>query len=140
MQISTKMPKTTEAVLTVSADPKELQMIKKHVFQHFAKSLKVSGFRQGKLPLNLVEKYADQATLQSEFLEHAINDMYPQATRQANIRPVDEPKIDIKKFVPFTTLEFSAQVAVVGKVKLADYKKLHKKLPTTKVTTADIAS
>jgi len=138
MKITKTTPKVTEARLVVIAEPQELETIKKHVFQHFARDLKVPGFRQGKLPLNLVEKYADSSLLQSEFLEHAINDLYPQATRQAEIRPVDQPQIDIKKFVPFTILEFEATVAIIGKVKLGNYKKPQKPLPTVKVTSQDI--
>lgn len=138
MKQTTTFPGKTEAALTVIAESSELDQIKKHVFGHFSKDLKVPGFRQGKVPLNLVEKYADASLLQSEFLEHAINELYPEATKQANIRPVDQPQVEITKFVPFTTLEFTAKVPVIGKIKLAEYKKVKMKVPQVKVTDKDI--
>lgn len=138
MKLTTTYPQKTEALLSIAAEQSELDKVKKHVFAHFSKDLKVPGFRQGKVPHNLVEKYADASLLQSEFLEHAINELYPEATRLSNIRPVDEPAIEIKKYVPFSALEFTAKVPVIGKVKLADYKKIKLKPAQVNVTQGDV--
>jgi trigger factor len=86
----------------------------------------------------MIEKNVDQSVLQSEFLEEAINNMYVQAVNQENLRPVSNPQVNIIKFVPFTTLEFEAEVSVIGEVKLADYKKVKKTKPEVKVTAEDV--
>lgn len=138
MQVTTKHTSETETVLAIAADSKELTTIKQHVLRDLAKQVKVPGFREGKTPPALVEKHVDGVKLQTEFLEHAINDLYPGAVQQAGIRPVDRPQIEIKKFVPFTTLEFSAVVPVVGQIKLPDYKKIRKTRPVVKITAKDV--
>lgn len=138
MKVTTKSPSVTQAVMTVVAEMSELQTIKNHVLKHLAPKAKLPGFREGKAPLAMVEKSLDPATLQSEFLEHAINDLYPEAVRQAGIRPVDQPEVNLKKFVPFTTLEFEATVAVVSEIKLPDYKKIKKRRNTIKLTDKDV--
>jgi trigger factor len=47
--------------------------------------------------------------------------------------------VEITKFVPFSALEFTTQVAVVGDIKLPDYKKIKLAKPTVKVTDQDIS-
>lgn len=138
MQISLTHPSDTEALLTVIAAEADLASIKEQVLQKFQKNVNLPGFRAGKAPLAMVEKNIDQSALQTEFIEEAINQMYVQALTKEALRPVDNPQIDIKKFVPFSTLEFTATVPVVGKVSLPDYKKHKKALPKTSVTAKDV--
>ncbi len=124
MQVKHTISQETDAVITVVSDTKELELIKDTVIKKLSKNVKVTGFREGKAPQALVEKQIDQAALQSEFLEEAINQIYPQAIRSEQLRPVNNPEISITKFVPFETLEFEAKVPVVGKILLPDYKKV----------------
>lgn len=138
MKVTTKHASDTQAVVSVIADDQELATIKSHVIKQLAPQVKVPGFRAGKVPAELVEKNIDPKTFQVEFLEHAVNDLYPAAVREAALRPVGQPQIDLKKFVPFSTLEFEAKVEVIGQVTLGDYKKLKKAKPTVKVTDKDI--
>lgn len=138
MQVKINHPTTTEAIVTIIANPDELQFIKGHVLEHFKSSVKVPGFREGKVPANILEKHVDQETLQSKFLEESIEQLYTQALQSHKLRPVDRPQIAIKKFVPFTTLEFEATVPVVGEIKLADYKKVKLPKPKVTITTKDI--
>ncbi len=52
-----------------------------------------------------------------------MNHAYQQALKSKNIRPVLQPQVELKKFVPFTVLEFSATVEILGDIVLADYRK-----------------
>jgi trigger factor len=102
-----------------------LDSVKTEVLTHLAKDhVKIQGFRTGKAPLSLVEKNVDQQLLQSEFLDSALNRAYGQALDEQKLRPVAQPEVKLTKFVPYTTLEFSAEVEVVGDIKLPDYKKV----------------
>jgi trigger factor len=134
MQITKKNLSDTKVHLTLAADDELLQSVKQHVLREFARSMKIQGFREGKAPLAMVEKNADPARLQSEFVEHAINKLYVAALDQEKLRPVDQPEVKIVKFVPFDTLEIEAEVEVVGDIKLPDYKKI--KLAKEKVSVA----
>jgi trigger factor len=140
MQIALSHPSDTEAKLVVTADESTLAPIKQHVLRDLSGEVKVAGFRAGKVPLELVEKHIDPNRLQTEFLEHAINHAYSQAVQQEKLRVVGQPEINIKKFVPFSQLEFEATMAVVGTIKLANYKKLKAKRNEVKLADDDIAS
>ncbi len=93
-----------------------------------------------KPPNIMVEKAIDQATLQSEVLELAVSKMYSDAVQQQKLRPVNRPEVDIKKFVPFTTVEFTVKVEVIGKVELPDYKSLKLAKPPAIVNDSDITA
>jgi trigger factor len=138
MHTQIKKPTSTQAVLTVTAEQADIRDIKNHVLQDFAKQAKIAGFRPGKAPLEVVEKNVDQSTLQTQFLEHAVETLYPQAAQEVNIRPVSQPELAIKKFVPFTVLEFEVTVTILGDVTLPDYKKMTKKRTTATVSAKDV--
>lgn len=124
MQITSEQLTPTKIKLNITAAPAELDKVKQHVLKDLSRSVKVAGFREGKAPAHLIEKQVDQAALQSEFLDHVVNDLYVQAVQDQKLRPVGQPQVSITKFVPFSTVEFSAEVEVVGEVKLADYTKI----------------
>ncbi|HSX34747.1 MAG TPA: trigger factor [Candidatus Saccharimonadales bacterium] len=132
MQITKKNLSDTKVQLTLQAGDKLLQDVKQHVLRELSHSVKIQGFREGKAPLSIVEKNLDPARVQSEFLEHAVNQLYADAIDKENLRPVEQPQVKITKFVPFETLEIEAEVEVVGEVKLPDYKNI--KLPLEKVS------
>jgi len=134
MQVTKTNVSPTKVELNISADQAFLDKVKDHVLGDLAKTVNMAGFRKGHAPKALVEKNVDSATLQSQFLDHAINDLYIEAINQEKIRPVAQPEVSVTKFVPFTTLEFKAEVEAVGKISLPDYKavKVAKKVePTT---------
>lgn len=137
MQVKKSIEKT-EATLTIVAHEADLSPLKQHVLQHFQNRVKVPGFREGKVPPALVEKHVDPAQFQSEFLEEAVSQMYSQAVAETLIRPVGRPEVELKKFVPFTELEFTVKVAVIGEIKLGDYKKLKVKQPEVQITADDV--
>ena len=96
----------TKVRLTVTADQALMDQIKEHTLQHLgAKHVKLPGFRAGKAPLALIEKNVDPSRLQSEFLDEALNRLYSEAIKAENIRPIGQPEVNMKKFVPFTDLE-----------------------------------
>ena len=138
MQVTTKKLSDTRVELTVVADAELLTNSKEAVLRQFAKSAKLQGFRPGKAPLHLVEKSVDEAQLQSEFLSEAVNRMYLLVSEQEKLRAASQPNVEIKKFVPFDTLEIVVEVDAVGDIKLPDYKKLKVAKKDSKVTDKDI--
>ena len=138
MQVQKKKLSETKIQLNIGADETMLQDVKQQVLRHLAKHVKTQGFRQGKAPLSLVEKQLDPATLQTEFLDEAVNRLYVAALQQEKVRPVSQPEVSLKKFVPFTTLEVEATVEAVGDIKLPDYKKVKVTKKIVKISEKEI--
>lgn len=138
MQITRTQPSATLTKLKVKAGQDELSETKQAVLTSLSASVKVPGFRPGKAPANLVEKQIDPTAFQSEFLDQAVNRLYVEAVRRENLRPVAQPKIEITKFVPFTTLEFTAEVEAVGDIRLPNYKLIKVEAKASSVTAKDV--
>ncbi len=140
MQIKREQVSPTSLKLTIVADPVALDAIKQAVLTKFSQNVKIPGFRPGKAPAGLLEKQLDPASVQTEFIDQAINQFYVHAVEQEKLRPVAQPTISITKFVPYTTVEFTAEVEVVGDITLGDYKKIKLEAKKAVVTAADIAA
>lgn len=138
MQVTKTHPAPTTVKLAVKADQKELSEVKQAVLASLSAGVKVPGFRPGKAPANLVEKQIDPSALQSEFLEQAVNRLYVDAAQKENLRPIAQPKVEVTKFVPFTTLEFTAEVEAVGDIKLPNYKLIKVEAKKPQVTAKDV--
>lgn len=138
MKLNIERTKETEAVIEIAADASELEKIKTKVLKNLAPRVKVAGFRDGKVPLEVVEKNINQQELQTEFINEAINTLYIAALKEERIRPVGQPKVEVKKFVPFSALEVKLELPVVGEVKLPSYKKFTAKKTEVKVGAKEI--
>ena len=138
MQVTQKNLTETNVQLTLLADAELLTAAKNQALESLAKNMRLQGFRQGKAPLNLVEKNADPTALQTEFLDIAMNEMYAQAIVEKKLRPIAQPKVAVKKFVPFDTLELEVEVDIIGEVKLADYKNIKIEKPAVKVSAKEV--
>lgn len=138
MQVKREQLTTTKVKLTVTADQKIIDQIKEATLKTLSQNVKVPGFRPGKAPANLIEKQLDQSLYQGEFLEQAVNHLYVEAAQHEKLRPVTQPEISISKFVPFTDLEFTAEVEAVGAIELPDYKKIKVDVPLKEVLAADV--
>ena len=124
MQIKLTHTNDTNVVIHITADQETLSKIKESILRKLSKSVKIAGFREGKAPLEMVEKNIEPSTLQSEFIDQVLNHYYFQAVTKENLRVVGQPEVNLKKFVPFTTFEFEVTVSVIGEVKLPDYNKI----------------
>ena len=138
MQVTRTNDSPTKVTLLISAGADELEPIKRHTLGHFAGSVKVPGFREGAVPAAILEKHVDPKALADEFMEHALNSLYGRAVDDEGIRPITPPDVQVKKFVPYTTLEFEVKVDILGAIKLPDYKKIKLPKPSVDVEAAEI--
>lgn len=138
MQVDVTNLSPTKVKVFIKASQAEMEEYKKIVLEKFAGSVKIQGFRQGKAPLSMVEKNVDQTRFQAEFLEETMSGLYGESTRRGSFRPVSQPEVAIKKFVPYSDLEFEVTVEVLGKISLADYKKIKLAKPKAEVSAKDV--
>ncbi len=124
MRVTRQNNSPTNIKLTVAGEGPDLEPIRHHVISHFRRSVRVPGFRAGKAPDNLVEQHVNQQAFLDEFMEHALNELYRRAVDQENIRPVSTPNVQLKKFVPYSSLEFEAETEILAPVKLPNYKSI----------------
>jgi len=127
----------TDATLLIVVDKEFIEPYRKSVLKKLKKDLKVDGFRPGNVPDKIAERELGAERVQSEVLEETIMHAYTRAARELKLDTIASPNISLKKFVPFTDLEFEAEVAIMPEIKI-DLAKLSVKKPAVKVDTKEI--
>lgn len=100
-----------------------------------AHKINVPGFRKGKAPRSIVERYVGIQALYNDAVDELIGPAYAKAVAETEIQPVDRPEVDLVQMEEGKDLIFKAKVTVKPEVELGDYKGLH--VEKTAVTVTD---
>ena len=138
MKTSVKNLSDTKVELTITVGKPELDAAEQVALTKLAKTVKAPGFRKGKVPLAVARKHVDPKALAEQTLEDALSKAVADAFIAEKIQVLERPAVEIKKYVPGQSLEFSAEAATLPKVKLGNYKKLKAKKVIAKVEASDI--
>jgi len=98
----------------------------------------IPGFRKGKAPQNLIERYYGESVFYEEAFNLACPDAYEKALKDNNIQPVDRPELDIEQIGKGKDLVFTAKVTVKPDVKLGQYKGFDIKKDVVEITDEDV--
>jgi FKBP-type peptidyl-prolyl cis-trans isomerase (trigger factor) len=90
------------------------------------KTAKVSGFRQGKTPKDIVEKSIDKSKLYGEVINQLLPISYAKAVAQHQLKPAVAPKVQIIKAEENQSWEFKATSCELPVITLGDYQKIVK--------------
>jgi trigger factor len=98
----------------------------------------VPGFRKGKAPRNIIERYYGEQALYDDAINIVCAEAYDLAIDEKNIHPVDRPELDIIQIGNKQNLIFSAKVTVKPEVELGAYMGVEVKKVEAIVTDEDL--
>jgi len=138
--VSTRPEPGSRVVLEIEVPPAEVDRHFATAYRHLAERTRVPGFRPGKAPRNLVERYAGTASLVAEAVDHLVSDSYDAALDQTDIIPIDQPQVDIDSaaVAEGAPVRFTATVSVRPEVKLGAYTDYSFGLDIPPVTDEDV--
>lgn len=122
--------------ITIEAEKFD-EALQKAFFRN-AKYFSVPGFRKGKAPRNIVERYYGENILFEDAFNIVAPEYYDDAIKVNNVEVVAAPEIDIIQMEKGKDLIFTATVAVKPEVKLGDYKNVKIEKKEYKVTAKDV--
>lgn len=138
MKTTVKHLSDTKVILTITLGKDELVAAEHVALNKLAKNMKVPGFRKGKVPASVAAKNVDPNALGQQTLDDALSKAVAEAFTSEEIQALDRPQVEVKKFVPGTELEFTAETEILPKVTLGDYKKLGVKKTVAKAADKDV--
>lgn len=105
-------------------------------YQHVAERTKVPGFRPGKAPRHVIDRFVGRGTVIAEAIDHLVSAAYDAALDQVAILPIDQPEVDIDPagVAEGQTVHFTATVAVRPEVSLGAYTEYPFSLESPQVT------
>jgi trigger factor len=111
--------------LTVQVPSHDVHHAVEHAAEDLAQSVKVPGFRKGKVPRQVLLQRVGRERLMTEAVESHIGGWFWNAAARNRVRPVEQPEYDFE--LPDSAdedWEFTATVAVQAKPELPDWKTL----------------
>ena len=107
------------------------------VFAKKQKTVKVDGFRQGKVPRNIYEKKFGKESLYLDAADAVLQDAYAKAMDDSKLVPVVQPEVNLKN-IGEEGVEFTFKIITKPEVKVNKYKGLNIKLEEVEVTDEEI--
>ena len=89
-------------------------------YKDLGKKAKIKGFRPGKVPRDILQRYF-KVYAKSVVIQKLIQDTYPQALSEADLKPVSPPMIDPGEFEDGKPFQYTAEIEVKPDVKLGEY-------------------
>jgi trigger factor len=126
----------SKVVLEIEVDADEVNRHFATAYRHVAERTRVPGFRPGKAPRAVVDRYVGRASVVAEALDHLVSDSYESALDQVDVIPIDQPDVDIdpSALAEGSALSFTATVPVRPEVELGSYTDYPFELETPDVT------
>ena len=133
-----KTKNANEVKLNVTIEAEKFDEAIKKVYFKSAKYFNIPGFRKGKAPMNIVEKYYGKEI----FYEDAFNEVVPEelekAVEENKLEVVSRPDIDVTQIGKGQDLIFTAVFQTKPEAELGKYKGVEIKKIEYKVTDEDV--
>lgn len=121
--------------ITLGADALEAQ--KQVELERVGKQAKVAGFRQGKVPMKVLQQMYGKAVM-SDVLDSAIKQSVSDMLKERNLRPALTPQIKIEEYNEGGDLAFSVSLEVFPEVPELDFASISLARNTFEITEKDI--
>ena len=123
--MSVKVEKTenkNELKLEFTVEAKIFDAGIKKVFEKNAKYFNIPGFRKGKAPMNIVEKFYGDEIFYEDAFNEVVPEVYESAIKEEKLDVVSKPDIQVTQIGKGKDLIFTAVVQTKPEVKLGKYK------------------
>lgn len=135
MKVTREKTENSEAHLTIEVEPTELEESLQSSYLRLVKKAKIPGFRKGKAPRLIVERYLGKESLFEDALGELIPQVYEKAIKEENIEAIAQPSIEITQTDPVV---LKATVPLKPTIKPGDYHQLKLTPNKVKITQDDI--
>jgi len=116
MKVTVKKLKDLERKITISVPVEEYEGKFNSKIKNIKTKAKIDGFRKGNVPDDVLEQRYGQ-TIHAEVINELIQESYPKALSENNVRPASSPQVSIDMEDPSKPVTYSATVEVFPEIK-----------------------
>lgn len=138
MQVTAEHLDPCTVVLDINVDEQQVVQAFEIAYKEFGRYANVPGFRPGKAPRAIVERYVNKEKVRQHALEKLIRDSYFQALEEQSIAPYRDPRIDPTDLEDKKPYAYKATVPLEPQITLGDYTGLAVDKPVYKVTEENV--
>jgi trigger factor len=137
MQVSIETTTGLERRMTIGVPAAEIENAVAARLAEAAKTVKINGFRKGKIPMSVIKNRFGQGVRQ-EVLGDVMSRAYYAAVNEQNVKPAGQPRIEPKSLDGGKDLEFVATFEVYPEITLADFSAIKADKLIADVTDKDV--
>ena len=133
-----KTKNANEVKLEITVEAEKFNDAIKKVYFKSAKYFNIPGFRKGKAPMNIVEKYYGKEIFYEDAFNEVAGEALDEAVKENDLYVVSRPDIDVTQIEKGKDLIFTAVMQTKPEAELGKYKGVEIKKIEYKVTDEDI--
>lgn len=137
MQVSVETTSSIERRVTIGVPAEKIEQEVEQRLQQTARTVRLNGFRPGKVPQKVVKKRFG-AQVRQEVIGEMMRNSYVEALGKENISPVGYPKFEPKQTEEGKDFEFVAVVEVYPEIEGVSVEGIELEKPTAEIKEKDI--
>lgn len=138
MQVTKEQLDPCTVALNFTIEPDVVSRAFGQAYREFGQFTAVPGFRPGKAPRKMVERYVNQEKLRERVMEIVAGPAYRDALKQEEITPYSDPEVEFSDLADGQEWQFKAVVPTEPHVELGDYKAIEIERPVYTVGEEDV--
>ncbi|MGH2373560.1 MAG: trigger factor [bacterium] len=138
MKVEWRREPPSRAVLEVEVPAEEVAREVREAASRLARRVRVPGFRRGKAPRAILERYVGRDEVYGEAAEELVTSAYRRAVAEAGMIPIGRPEFDVPQLDEAQPLRFVARVDVSPEVDPGPYDKVRVPRTAGEVAEADV--
>ncbi len=135
MKVTNDKTENSQAYLTIEMEPEEMEKSLDGAYKRLVKNAKVPGFRKGKAPRDIFERYVGKASLLEDALNNLVPQAYEDAVKEQELEAIAQPEIEVTQTDPII---FKAVVPLKPSVSLGDYRSIRLKPEKVEVDDSNV--
>ena len=128
----------TRVRLAVEVPFEELKASLDSAYKKIGSSVRVPGFRPGKVPNRVIDQRVGRAAVLEEAVNDALPRIYTDAVRENEIKALGQPEIDVTNLDDNVSLSFTAEVDVRPEIELPELASIAVTVDDVEVTDSDV--
>jgi trigger factor len=128
----------TQVELEIPITGEEIAAAEERAFRRLVKTVRLPGFRKGKVPRKVFEQAYGSDAISSQAIEDLLPGAYARAVREHDLDPVDRPKMEVLEEEGGRPTKLKATVEVRPAIELKAYKGLKVDAPSGEISDADV--
>jgi trigger factor len=122
LKIETQTREDHQVTVNVELDNEKMEGARRKAARKIAQRIKISGFRPGKAPYEVVVRTAGEATITEEAVELLVDEIYPQVLEEAGIKPAAPGSLE--EITNVDPPKFKFLIPLLPSVELGDYRSI----------------
>jgi len=135
VKVTREKTENSQVFLSIEMELAEVEESLQKSYYRLVKKTNIPGFRKGKAPRVILERYIGKESLLEDALNNLLPEAYEQAIKEQEIEVIAQPHIEIAQTDPVV---FKAIVPLKPTVKLGDYHHVHITPEPVELTEDDI--